>query len=125
MINVISFSDLIDFKPATSINLGIVRTLKNPIVNVRQFEYLAPSQEALDYWNKSCKDKEHWENYKKQFQYELEQDFARIGLQIVLCLAKDCDVNLMCYCRDPMHCHRSLVAEKLCSMGGDVNLFIR
>ena len=122
MINVINIRELIDYNDEKSINLMIVRYMKEPIASVVQFDRLAPSETLLNAWNNSGKLNEDWEIFKAAFLKEMERSYNQIGLKLVKQYSDaGYTVNLICYCSDAYRCHRSLVADLLEDMELEVN----
>lgn len=118
-----SLSQLKTVQTAQSINLLIVRNPKSDIKDVTLFQYLAPSRELYSFAMENKDNPDWWSVYKKVFERELESADKKLGLGIVQDYVEaGFQVNLICYCGSYEKCHRSLVAEKLRSMGLEVDL---
>ena len=63
------------------------------------------------------------ESYRRHMAERLASTDGQKGLARVADLARKGPVSLMCYERDPAHCHRSLVAEALAELGPPAHLF--
>jgi uncharacterized protein (DUF488 family) len=57
------------------------------------------------------------ETYRRHMAAQLASADGQRGLARIADLARQGPVSLMCYERDPAHCHRSLVADELAARG--------
>lgn len=123
MVNLCSLSELSSVEYAGDVNLFIVRNQKSPIVGLQHFKQLAPSEELYTFFYNNKGNENWWEVFSAAFKEELKQHEKQVGLHIVQDFVRQgLRVNLVCYCGDFMHCHRSLVAEELEHIGLEVNL---
>ena len=72
---------------------------------------LAPSIETLLLY----KNNNNWEEYKENFLKEMENN--KTLEKLLKSLQNDKNYALICYEKDFLHCHRSLIAELLVSQG--------
>lgn len=65
------------------------------------------------------------DRYRAIYQAQLDSPDGRAGLADAAAIASEAAACLMCLERDPAHCHRTMVAERLAERGFDiVNLFV-
>lgn len=123
MINLISLRDLVLYNAGPCVNFMAVRYLTSKMKDVTHLPALGPSPGLLKYWKMSSQSAADWEVYTEEFLREMESASAQTALKTVEELDKaGLTVNLMCYCTDSTHCHRSLLADILQERGVEVNL---
>ncbi len=116
-----SLSQLKNVMQGNDVNLFIVRNPKNDIKDLTWFPYLAPSQALYSFAMENKDNAGWWDIYKRSFEEELESADKKLGLGLVQdYITLGFNVNLVCYCGSAAHCRRSLVGEKLKSMGLEV-----
>ena len=63
---------------------------------------------------------ERWRHYEKRYRAEMRKPAAQHLIATLAALSRTADFSVGCYCEDPAHCHRSLLASLLADAGADV-----
>lgn len=104
---------------------AIVRSLRSPIVGVKQWADLSPSRE-LFYEYLRLRDAGKWnadafENiYVPKFIAEMRAPRAQSALAKLHDMAVKTDVAVACFCDNERLCHRSIIASLLAATGVNV-----
>lgn len=85
------------------------------------FPNLAPS-EALLKASRDATGGAAWKQFARAFLKEMKQPGPRRDLDLLAALSDQTDFSLGCYCRNPSHCHRSLLAQLLADRGAEVTM---
>lgn len=102
--------------PDNCVKLLIARKKLPNMTGINWVLDLAPSYKLFwDYKN----DIISWDEYVKRYNNELKDNY-KILLKIKTFIDNNINVAIICYCDDYTHCHRSLVAEKMKSMGIEI-----
>jgi hypothetical protein len=80
-------------------------TILRPMLNLRR------SSEGLTAWA--------WRKYSAQYTEEMRRSYVSNRAAWDALLARD-EVTLLCYCTDPVHCHRTVLAGILAKLGAEV-----
>lgn len=95
------------------------------IENVKHVPELAPREELFrtyrtlvreNRWNKSSFEK----YYVPRFLKDIQDSSSIKLLKQLVCLSKEKDIRLACFCPDEHLCHRSIIAGILFHMGADI-----
>jgi uncharacterized protein YeaO (DUF488 family) len=60
---------------------------------------------------------QRWEKYARAYRREMRAPEQQRLIALLAALSKTADFSIGCYCEDPTHCHRSLLAELLANAG--------
>jgi uncharacterized protein YeaO (DUF488 family) len=58
-----------------------------------------------------------WRRYERIYRREMATPAARHLIELLAALSATTDFSVGCYCEDPSHCHRSLLAGMLATAG--------
>ena len=58
-----------------------------------------------------------WRRYDRIYRREMATPAARHLIELLATMSKSTDFSVGCYCADPTHCHRSILAELLARAG--------
>ncbi|MBQ3009778.1 MAG: DUF488 domain-containing protein [Methanocorpusculum sp.] len=101
----------------------VLRPGKVHVQGLRHKPDLAPSAELFQ-WAQEHKHESNWfDAYSKQFCYDMQhRPGLRDAVKQLEALAAEHSVLLVCFCPDPLTCHRSLIATELQRRGVEVEL---
>lgn len=123
MITCCSLNKLSSIAKPGDVNLFIVRNQKAPVNGLTHFPQLAPSKALYSFAMQNKETDGWWDVYKSSFEQELETMEKKVAMEVVESfVAEGLRVNLVCYCGEPDHCHRSLVAKALIDRGNQVKV---
>ena len=54
-----------------------------------------------------------WRRFERTYRREMATPAARHLIELLAAMSKTSDFSVGCYCEDPTHCHRSILAELL------------
>jgi len=112
--------------PNEGVRLGTVR---RPPRGVKKEEYasrnyfdlwlpdLAPTAAVVKYALSEDWTQERWEKYVRAYRREMRAPEQQRLIALLAALSQTADFSIGCYCEDPSHCHRSLLAELLAEAG--------
>lgn len=105
-------------------NTVVINVARKPIFSINKHYLELPPSKVLFEWFQKNKKKKDWFKqykmmYKKQIQYD-EQALATMRKIKHDYLDKGVDVMLVCFCRDIMQCHRSILGEAYEATGIEV-----
>lgn len=100
--------------------LANVRNLPKDAIKItvtrRAGHILSPSKNLLkDYKDGSI----NWEQYVERFKREMNNDECIAAMRKIKWMAKDKQVYLICYEKDPYRCHRSLLLDMISKLDED------
>lgn len=110
-----------------------IGTVRRPPRGVRKEDYaakniydvwfpnLAPSEVLL----KECfpvSDDASWRVFKRRFSAEMKAPGSRHDLELIASLSHHTHLSIGCYCKEEMHCHRSILRELLLKLGADIRV---
>jgi uncharacterized protein YeaO (DUF488 family) len=61
-----------------------------------------------------------WRRYERIYRREMATPAARHLIELLATMSKTTDFSVGCYCEDPTHCHRSILAELLEGAGAEM-----
>jgi uncharacterized protein YeaO (DUF488 family) len=61
-----------------------------------------------------------WEKYARAYRREMRAPEQQRLIALLAALSKTSNFSIGCYCQDPTHCHRSLLAELLVDAGAEM-----
>ena len=61
-----------------------------------------------------------WRRYERIYRREMATPAARHLIELLATMSKTSDFSVGCYCADPTHCHRSILAELLAAAGAEI-----
>ena len=83
------------------------------------FPNLAPSEALLKGYF-PITEARAWRDFKRRFLAELKAPQAKRDLELIAALSHHTNIAVGCYCENPNHCHRSLLAEQLAKLGANL-----
>lgn len=107
-------------------------TVRRPPRGVRKSEFarrdyfdvwmpeLAPSGSVVSWALSEPWTPVRWRRYERIYRGEMSRPAARHLIALLAALSATTDFSVGCYCEDPSHCHRSLLAELLASAGATI-----
>ena len=120
--------------PFRAVRLGSARergegmrlgTVRHPPRGVRKSEYargdhfdlwlpeLAPSAALLSWIKAKPITPSRWTTFVRRYQREMAQPPASRIIALLASLSRDASFSIGCYCADPAHCHRTVLAKLL------------
>jgi uncharacterized protein YeaO (DUF488 family) len=115
--------------PGEGLRLGTVR---RPPRGVRKSDFarrdfydvwlpeLAPSAPVVSWALHDPWTPARWRRYERIYRREMATPAARHLIELLATMSKTSDFAVGCYCADPTHCHRSILAELLAGAGAVV-----
>jgi uncharacterized protein YeaO (DUF488 family) len=61
-----------------------------------------------------------WRRYERIYRREMATPAARHLIEMLAALSKTTNFSVGCYCADPTHCHRSILAGLLAAAGAEI-----
>ena len=58
-----------------------------------------------------------WRQFERTYRREMAAPAARHLIELLAAMSKTSDFSVGCYCADPTHCHRSILADLLATAG--------
>jgi uncharacterized protein YeaO (DUF488 family) len=62
-----------------------------------------------------------WRRFERTYRREMSAPAARHLIELLAALSKTTDFSVGCYCEDPSHCHRSILADLLAAAGARIS----
>lgn len=81
---------------------------------------LAPSAQTVSWALSEPWTPVRWRRYERIYLKEMAAPAARHLIELLAALSKSTDLSVGCYCADPSHCHRSLLARLLDEAGASI-----
>ena len=115
-------------KPGEGVRLGTVRRPPRgvPKADFGRLDYydvwfpnLSPSAELVQE-AQGASDERGWATFRRKFRQEMSAPDRSRELDVLAALSHQTNLSLGCYCKDEIHCHRSLLRELLEQRGADV-----
>jgi uncharacterized protein YeaO (DUF488 family) len=78
---------------------------------------LAPSAQVVSWALADPWTPARWRRYDRIYRREMATPAARHLIELLATMSKSTDFSVGCYCADPTHCHRSILAELLARAG--------
>lgn len=105
-------------------NTVVINVARKPVFGInKQYIELAPSKELFDWFQKNKKKKDWFKDYKLMYKNQIQNDKQALESMRQIkhdYLDKGIDVMLVCFCRDVMQCHRSILGESYEAVGIEV-----
>jgi uncharacterized protein YeaO (DUF488 family) len=83
------------------------------------YPLLAPS-DALVKQALGARSDAEWKAFTRRYRAEMKAPDAARTIGLLARLSRDANFSVGCYCENPAHCHRSVLAELLAEAGADV-----
>lgn len=83
------------------------------------FPNVAPSLETMKI-ALAAKTPGQWARFVRLYRGEMAKPEAAHAIALLAALSKKADFSVGCYCENPAHCHRSILAELLAAQGAQV-----
>ena len=61
-----------------------------------------------------------WRRFERTYRREMATPAARHLIELLAAMSKTSDISVGCYCEDPTHCHRSILADLLATAGAEI-----
>ena len=61
-----------------------------------------------------------WRRFERTYRREMATPAARHLIELLATLSATTDFSVGCYCEDPSHCHRSILADLLATAGATI-----
>jgi uncharacterized protein YeaO (DUF488 family) len=61
-----------------------------------------------------------WRRFERIYRREMATPAARHLIELLAAMSKTTDFSVGCYCEDPAHCHRSILADLLTAAGATI-----
>jgi len=61
-----------------------------------------------------------WQRFERAYRREMATPAARHLIELLAAMSKTSDFSVGCYCVDPSHCHRSILADLLATAGAEI-----
>ena len=61
-----------------------------------------------------------WRRFERTYRREMATPAARHLIELLAAMSKTSDFSVGCYCVDPSHCHRSILADLLATAGAEI-----
>ena len=61
-----------------------------------------------------------WRHFERTYRREMATPAARHLIELLAAMSKTSDFSVGCYCEDPTHCHRSILADLLEKAGAEI-----
>jgi len=61
-----------------------------------------------------------WHRFERAYRREMATPAARHLIELLAAMSKTSDFSVGCYCEDPTHCHRSILADLLATAGAEI-----
>jgi len=61
-----------------------------------------------------------WQRFERAYRREMATPAARHLIELLAAMSKTSDFSVGCYCEDPTHCHRSILADLLATAGAEI-----
>ena len=81
---------------------------------------LAPSAQVVSWALADPWTPTRWRRYDRIYRREMAAPAARHLIELLATMSKTSDFSVGCYCADPTHCHRSILAELLEEAGAEL-----
>lgn len=81
---------------------------------------LAPSAQVVSWALADPWTPTRWRRYERIYRREMATPAARHLIELLATMSKTTDFSVGCYCEDPTHCHRSILAELLAAAGAEM-----
>jgi uncharacterized protein YeaO (DUF488 family) len=81
---------------------------------------LAPSAQVVSWALADPWTPARWRRYDRIYRREMATPAARHLIELLATMSKTADFSVGCYCADPTHCHRSILAELLEGAGANM-----
>ena len=81
---------------------------------------LAPSAQVVSWALADPWTPTRWRRYERIYRREMATPAARHLIEMLAALSKTTDFSVGCYCADPAHCHRSILADLLAAAGAEI-----
>ncbi|MBW8771174.1 MAG: DUF488 family protein [Gemmatimonadetes bacterium] len=81
---------------------------------------LAPSAQVVSWALADPWTPARWRRYDRIYRREMATPAARHLIELLATMSRTTDFSVGCYCADPTHCHRSILAELLEGAGAEV-----
>ena len=78
---------------------------------------LAPSAQVVSWALADPWTPARWRRYDRIYRREMATPAARHLIELLATMSKSTDFSVGCYCADPTHCHRSILADLLAGAG--------
>ena len=78
---------------------------------------LAPSAQVVSWALADPWTPTRWRRYERIYRREMATPAARHLIEMLAAMSKTTNFSVGCYCADPAHCHRSILAELLKEAG--------
>ncbi len=115
-------------QPGEGLRLGTVRRPPRGVPKTRfaaddwydlWLPLLAPSAETIKL-GQAADDPAQWPQFCRRYRAEMAEPGPQQLLVLLAALSRQTAISVGCYCADPAHCHRSLLAELLAKAGADM-----
>lgn len=105
-------------------NTVVINVARKPIFSInKHYLELAPSKVLFEWFQKNKKKKDWFKQYKMMYKKQIQYDEEALATMRKIkhnYLDKGIDVMLVCFCRDAMQCHRSILGEAYEATGIEV-----
>ena len=81
---------------------------------------LAPSAQVVSWALADPWTPTRWRRCERIYRREMATPAARHLIEMLAALSKTTDFSVGCYCADPAHCHRSILADLLAAAGAEI-----
>ena len=81
---------------------------------------LAPSAQVVSWALADPWTPTRWRRYERIYRREMATPAARHLIELLATMSKTTDFSVGCYCEDPTHCHRSILADLLAAAGAEM-----
>ena len=61
-----------------------------------------------------------WRRFERSYRREMATPAARHLIELLAAMSATTDFSVGCYCEDPSHCHRSILADLLATAGAAI-----
>jgi len=81
---------------------------------------LAPSAEVVSNAMAGDWTPARWRRFERTYRREMATPAARHLIDLLVAMSKTTNFSVGCYCEDPSHCHRSILADLLAVAGAAI-----
>jgi uncharacterized protein YeaO (DUF488 family) len=81
---------------------------------------LSPSADVVSSAMSEAWTPARWRQFERTYRREMAAPAARHLIELLVAMSKTADFSVGCYCEDPTHCHRSILADLLATAGATI-----
>lgn len=81
---------------------------------------LSPSADVVSSALSEPRTPARWRRFERSYRREMATPAARHLIELLAAMSATTDFSVGCYCEDPSHCHRSILADLLATAGAAI-----